>query len=114
MRVNLPFLNILLFNNFVRALRESTRNYVIKSFSEGRKPMHEVSVEKSTTVPLPELIDSVVNGDEIVFTQNNQPVAKLIAYGQKKPRPRFGSAKGLFTMAPDFNEPLEDFDEYRK
>ena len=68
--------------------------------------MYEVSVEKTLTVRLPDLIESVVSGEEIVFTKNDQPVAK--------PRPQFGSAKGLFEMAEDFNEPLEDFDEYRK
>ena len=26
--------------------------------------------------------------------------------------PRFGSARGMFKMAPDFDEPLEDFKEY--
>lgn len=26
--------------------------------------------------------------------------------------PTFGSAKGMFEMAPDFDEPLEDFKEY--
>ena len=76
--------------------------------------MFEVSVEKTSTVQLPDLIDSVVKGEEVVFTQNNLPVAKLVAVRQEKPRPQFGSAKGLFVMAEDFNEPLEDFDEYRK
>ena len=27
-------------------------------------------------------------------------------------RPVFGSAKGMFTMAPDFDEPLDDLKEY--
>ena len=27
-------------------------------------------------------------------------------------KPVFGSAKGMFTMMPDFDEPLEDFKEY--
>ena len=76
--------------------------------------MFEVSVEKTSTVQLPDLIDSVVNGEEVVFTQNNLPVAKLVAVRQEKPRPQFGSARGLFVMAEDFDEPLEDFDEYRK
>jgi antitoxin (DNA-binding transcriptional repressor) of toxin-antitoxin stability system len=76
--------------------------------------MFEVSIEKSSTVQLPDLIDSVVNGEEVVFTQNNQPIARLVAVRQEKPRPQFGSAQGLFTMAKDFNEPLEDFGEYQK
>lgn len=76
--------------------------------------MFEVSVEKTPIVQLPDLIDSVVNGEEVVFTQNDLPIAKLVAVRQQKPRPQFGSAKGLFVLAEDFNEPLEDFDEYRK
>jgi len=28
-----------------------------------------------------------------------------------KPRPRFGSAKGMFTLAPDFDAPIMDFEE---
>ena len=69
--------------------------------------MYQVSVEKTSTMELPDLIDSVINGEEVVFTQNNLPIAKLVAVCQEKPRPQFGSAKGLFVMAEDFNEPLE-------
>ena len=29
-----------------------------------------------------------------------------------KPRRRFGSGKGIFRMAPDFDAPLDDFKEY--
>ena len=76
--------------------------------------MFEVSVEKTQTIQLPDLIDSVLGGEEVVFTQNNLPIAKLVAVRQEKPRPQFGSAKGLFVMSEDFNEPLADFDEYRK
>lgn len=32
--------------------------------------------------------------------------------GKHVKSPTFGSAKGLFEMAPDFDEPLEDFKEY--
>ncbi|MCY7347144.1 MAG: DUF2281 domain-containing protein [Pyrinomonadaceae bacterium] len=76
--------------------------------------MYEVTVEKTTTLQLPDLIESVIKGEEVVFTQNDLPVAKLVAVKQEKPRPQFGSAKGLFTLAEDFDAPLEDFDEYRK
>ena len=76
--------------------------------------MFEVSVEKTQTIQLPALMATVINGEEVIFTQNNLPVAKLVAICQTKPRTQFGSAKGLFIMAEDFNEPLADFDEYRK
>ncbi len=31
---------------------------------------------------------------------------------KSKPTPKFGSGKGMFKMAPDFDAPLEDFKEY--
>jgi len=75
--------------------------------------MHEVRVEQTSTISLPELIAAVIDGDEVVFTADDTPVAKLIPLFQRKPEARFGSAKGMFIMSPDFDEPLEDFDEYR-
>ena len=30
----------------------------------------------------------------------------------KDNKAKFGSAKGMFTLKPDFDEPLEDFKEY--
>lgn len=76
--------------------------------------MYEVSVEKTQSTQLQDLIESVVNGEEVIFTQGDLPVAKLIAVRNGKPQPKFGSARGLFVMADDFDEPLEDFDDYRK
>ncbi len=32
--------------------------------------------------------------------------------GENRKTPTFGSAKGMFRMAPDFDEPLDDFKEY--
>jgi len=29
-----------------------------------------------------------------------------------KPRPKFGSGKGMFIVGPHFDEPLEDFKDY--
>lgn len=29
----------------------------------------------------------------------------------QKPRPRFGSAKGMFTLSPEFDDPITDFEE---
>lgn len=58
---------------------------------------------------LPDLIDAIQRGEEIIITKDNCSVAKIVPATQTKPRPRFGSAKGLITMSDDFNEPLEDF-----
>ncbi len=61
---------------------------------------------------LPELIAEAVSGEEVVITQNNQPVVKLVLVPQVKRRRQAGSAKGLVTISDDFDEPLEDFREY--
>jgi len=75
--------------------------------------MHELSIKTTSKIPLHKLIKSVMQGDEIVFTENDHPVAKLVAVQKEKPRPKLGSAKGLIILSDDFDEPLEDFDEYR-
>ena len=62
---------------------------------------------------LPDLIHKLMPGDEVVITENNQPVAKLARTEPKKQWPcKAGSAKGKIRMAPDFDEPLEEFKEY--
>ena len=61
---------------------------------------------------LPDLINAIQHGEEIIITKDNCSVAKIVPATSNKPRPRFGSAKGLITMSDDFDEPLEDFKEY--
>ena len=62
---------------------------------------------------LPDLIHRLNDGDELVITENNQPVAKLARTESNQQWPcKAGSARGKIHMAPDFDEPLEDFKEY--
>jgi prevent-host-death family protein len=67
-------------------------------------------------VRLKELIHRLAPGEEVVITENHQPVAKLVselAKPTKPPRPGPGLCKGVITyMAPDFDAPLEDMKEY--
>ncbi|HEV7226580.1 MAG TPA: type II toxin-antitoxin system prevent-host-death family antitoxin [Pirellulales bacterium] len=62
---------------------------------------------------LMDLIHRLAPGDEVVITENSQPVAKLIAQssGGRKPRQR-GSAKGKLVIHAEDDEHLEDFKEY--
>ena len=57
---------------------------------------------------LKELIGNLAPGEEIVITENRQPVAKLVGECQARPtRPAPGLGKGsIIFMAPDFDEPL--------
>ena len=70
-----------------------------------------ISVEKAQAT-LKELIGKLVPGEELVITDNQRPVAKLIATPQLAER-KLGTLKGtVLYMAPDFDAPLDDFKEY--
>ncbi len=62
---------------------------------------------------LSELIRRLGPGEEVVLTENDKPVAKLIGQAPpaRKPRQR-GSAKGLLTIVVDDDEHLKDFADY--
>lgn len=62
---------------------------------------------------LPDLIHNLTPGDVLVIVENNQPVAELARTDPKTRWPcKAGSVKGKIRMAPDFDEPLEEFKEY--
>jgi antitoxin (DNA-binding transcriptional repressor) of toxin-antitoxin stability system len=67
-------------------------------------------------VRLKDLIHQLAPGEEVVITENQQPVAKLVAEPTRPAnasRPGPGLCKGMITfMAPDFDAPLDDLREY--
>ncbi len=69
--------------------------------------MQQVSVEEAQAA-LPELIDAAVNGDDVVITKDAQHIVRLVPVSMLKAVPQFGSAKGLITMAEDFDTPLDN------
>lgn len=62
---------------------------------------------------LAELVRGLAPGEEIVITDNGQPLAKLV---REKPalrqRPGPGLCKGMITIVADDEEHLKDFQEY--
>jgi antitoxin (DNA-binding transcriptional repressor) of toxin-antitoxin stability system len=63
--------------------------------------------------PLAELVEQAKQGEEIVLTEQNRPVARLVAVvAPSRPRPKAGTLKGKIRLSPDFDEPLDDFKEY--
>jgi prevent-host-death family protein len=56
-----------------------------------------------------EIVQKAMLGESIIVTKENRPVVKIVAI---KPATRApGTGKGIW-MAPDFDEPLADFEEY--
>ncbi len=61
---------------------------------------------------LAKLLDAVERGQHIIITRHGRQVAELTPVKPRK-KARFGCAKGAgFYMAPDFDEPLDDFKDY--
>ena len=65
---------------------------------------------------LKDLIHQLAPGEEVIITENEQPVAKLMnqqPISMRATRPGPGLCRGMITyMAPDFDAPLEDMKEY--
>jgi prevent-host-death family protein len=73
--------------------------------------MYQIDLDKAKA-QLETLIQTALDGEEVVITQNNQPVLRLVPISTGKGRRKAGSAKGMIFMSDDFDEPLEDFKEY--
>jgi len=64
---------------------------------------------------LPELIRGLAPGEEVVITDNERAVAKIIGQTAQPPlttRPGPGLLKGMITIVSDDDEHLKDFEEY--
>jgi prevent-host-death family protein len=82
------------------------------AFSLEDAGMATVTIQEAQA-KLPDLIRKLAPGDEVVITENCQPIAKLISQSQaaRKPRQR-GSAKGRLVIHAEDDEHLEHFKEY--
>ncbi|MEX0704314.1 MAG: hypothetical protein WD069_19595 [Planctomycetales bacterium] len=73
-----------------------------------------VSIEDAQANLL-ELVHRLVPGEVVVLTENDRPVARLIA-SSRLPQPqqrRPGTLRGSVPyMAPDFDAPWDDFKDY--
>lgn len=73
--------------------------------------MTSVTIEEAQA-KLPELIDHLAVGEELIITRNQQPIARLLAEEPQKRQPRkAGSAKGQFTILAEDDEHLDGFAE---
>ena len=73
--------------------------------------LENVTLEEAQS-NLPELIERLKSGTEIVITQNDQPIAELHLPTSALSQPRFGNCKGALTILKEDDEYLQDFKEY--
>ncbi|MCP4755003.1 MAG: type II toxin-antitoxin system Phd/YefM family antitoxin [Proteobacteria bacterium] len=76
--------------------------------------MHQVNIHEAKT-QLSKLIQEAIEGQEVIIARGNKPVVRLEVLPEARLKRRIGGAKNLIIdMSDDFNEPLEDFEEYVK
>ena len=56
------------------------------------------------------IVQKAMMGESVIVTKENRPVVKIVAIKPAKRVP--GTGKGI-VMAADFDQPLDDFAEYR-
>jgi prevent-host-death family protein len=61
---------------------------------------------------LPEIIERLAPGEEIVLTRNARPVARLIAQPAAAPRAICGRGRGKLVVVSEDDEHLRGFEEY--
>ena len=68
--------------------------------------MHEAKTHLS------KLIEKLKLGEEIIIAKGNNPIAKLVLLDDMENKRKLGSAKGQLDINANFDEPLDDFEDY--
>ena len=61
---------------------------------------------------LSELVDRCLAGEEVVISRRNTPVVRLVVARSADEGVRLGRFAGQGWIAPDFDEPLDDFADH--
>ncbi len=70
-----------------------------------------VTVHEAKT-HLSRLVKQAVEGEEIVIARGRQPLVRLVPLPELQRARRFGTAKNMIEIRPDFDDWLPDFDAY--
>ena len=65
----------------------------------------EVNIHEAKT-HLSRLLERVAMGEEVIIAKAGEPVAKLVPIAPGARKFKLGSAKGVFVVPDDFNDPL--------
>ncbi len=72
----------------------------------------QVTIHEAKT-HLSKLIRKVLEGEEVIIARGKEPLVKLVVLEEKPKQRRLGGAEGVVLyIADDFDEPLEDFEDY--
>jgi antitoxin (DNA-binding transcriptional repressor) of toxin-antitoxin stability system len=83
-----------------------------KHWSSGEEQlMYQVDLKEAET-ELVKLIEAAAAGEKAVITRSDGTSFATVPISAAGATPKFGSAQGLVKISDDFDEPLEDFEEY--
>jgi prevent-host-death family protein len=74
--------------------------------------MKTVNVHEAKT-HLSKLLKEALAGEEIIIAKGNVPLVRLQVLSSARAQRSIGFAKGAIVMRDDFDEPLDDFADYR-
>jgi len=74
--------------------------------------MVQVSLKEAQN-QLHDLVDAALKGEKVIIQKNSSSWVQLVPLSVHHSKPQFGCAKGLIEMEDDFDDPLDDFNEYR-
>ena len=61
---------------------------------------------------LSRLIEEVLSGEEIIIARRNKPLVKIVPLDSSATIRKIGGAKGMITLASDFDTIPEGFEDY--
>ena len=73
--------------------------------------MHTVTIHEAKA-PLSKLIEEALSGQEVVIARRNKPLVRIVPLEQPATGRRIGSARGKISLAPDFEDLPEGFEDY--
>lgn len=74
--------------------------------------MEIVNIHEAKT-HLSKLIQRALQGEDIVIAKGGRPMVRLAVCREAAKQRVLGGAKGLLEIAADFDEPLDDFADYK-
>lgn len=73
---------------------------------------HQINLQEAQT-KLPELLQTAIDGEEVIILQDKQPLVHLIPYKTKKTfKRKLGTAKGEVIIKEGFKSIPNDFKRY--
>jgi len=74
---------------------------------------NKVTIEEAQ-VNLKNIVKDVEKGNVYIITIDDKPMAVLSSAEKTKNIPKYGSAKGKLIIKPDFDAPIDEFNEYMR